>query len=153
MFYVGGMAFIIDHTREIAAPPAVVWQVLTDFDAYPQWNPFATSATCDLRPGGAITMRVALRPPKLMTQTEYVVAVHEGRGFSYAMKPAPLGLLRSIREQDIVELGDGRSRYTSHFQLDGPLSPVVGALLGAHLRRGFDGNVDGLVARAESLAR
>ena len=68
------------------------------------------------------------------------------------MKPAPAGLLRSIREQDIVDLGGGRSRYTSHFQLDGPLSPLVGALLGAHLRRGFDGNVDGLVRQAEKLA-
>ena len=31
--------------------------------------------------------------------------------------------------------------------------PFVGALLGAHLRRGFDGNVDGLVRQAEKLAR
>ncbi|MET9326330.1 SRPBCC domain-containing protein [Tsukamurella sp. NPDC003166] len=147
------MAFVIDHTREIAAPPALVWQALTDFDAYPQWNPFAVAATCDLRPGGAIVMRVALRPPKLMTQKEFIVSVDEGRGFSYAMKPAPGGLLRSIREQGIVDLGDGRSRYTSHFQLDGPLSPVVGAVLGGNLRRGFTGNVDGLVRRAEELAR
>lgn len=147
------MAFVIDHTREIAAPASLVWQALTDFDSYGEWNPFAVSATCDLRPGGAIVMRVALRPPKVMTQKEYIVAVDEGRGFSYAMKPAPLGLLRSIREQRIVDLGDARSRYTSHFQLDGPLSPVVGALLGAHLRRGFDGNVDGLVRRAQHLAR
>ncbi|GAA1096931.1 SRPBCC domain-containing protein [Tsukamurella spumae] len=147
------MAFVIDHTREIAAPPALVWQALTDFDSYPSWNPFAVEATCDLRPGGAIVMRVALRPPKVMTQKEFIVSVDEGRGFAYAMKPAPAGLLRSIREQSIVDLGDGRSRYTSHFQLDGPLSPVVGAILGGNLRRGFEGNADGLVARAEFLAR
>lgn len=88
-----------------------------------------------------------------MTQKEFIVSVDEGRGFAYAMKPAPAGLLRSIREQDIADLGDGRSRYTSHFQLDGPLSPLVGLLLGPNLQRGFDGNVDGLVQRAELLAR
>lgn len=147
------MAFTIDHRREIAAPPALVWQALTDFGAYSQWNPFAVEAACDLRPGGAITMRVALRPPKLMTQKEYVVSVDEGRGFAYSMKPAPAGLLSSIREQGIVDLGDGRSRYTSHFRLDGPLAPVVGALLGADLRRGFTRNVDALVLRAQELAR
>ncbi|WP_019202535.1 SRPBCC domain-containing protein [Tsukamurella sp. 1534] len=147
------MAFTIDHTREIAAPAALVWQTLTDFDAYGEWNPFAVSARCDLRPGGAITMRVALLPGRVMTQEEVVVAVDEGRGFSYSMKPAPGGLLRSIRDQRIEDLGDGRSRYTSHFQLDGPLSPVVGLTLGTFLRRGFDGNVDGLVGRAEHLAR
>ncbi|GAA1015658.1 hypothetical protein GCM10009551_103810 [Nocardiopsis tropica] len=147
------MAFVIDHTREIAAPAALVWQALTDFDSYGEWNPFAVSARCDLRPGGVVSMRVALFPGRVMTQNEIVVSVQEGRGFSYRMKPAPAGLLRSIRDQRIDDLGDGRSRYTSHFQLDGPLSPVVGALLGPSLRRGFDGNVDGLVGRAEQLAR
>ncbi len=147
------MPFIIDHSREIAAPSALVWQALTDFAAYPQWNPFAVEATCDLRPGGAITMKVALLPPRTMMQKEYIVSVDEGRGFAYSMKPAPAGLLRSIREQNIVDLGDGRSRYSSHFQLDGRLAPVVGAVLGANLRRGFTGNADGLARRAEQLAR
>lgn len=147
------MPLVIEHTREIAAPPSIVWQALTDFENYERWNPFAVSATCDLRPGGAIVMRVALLPGRLMTQKEFIVAVDEGRGFSYAMKPAPFGALHSLRAQDIVDLGDGKSRYTSRFALDGPLSPVVGATLGKYLRRGFDGNVDGLVRRSEELAR
>ncbi|GAB3129039.1 SRPBCC domain-containing protein [Tsukamurella serpentis] len=147
------MPLVIDHSREIAAPAPVVWQVLTDFGAYQQWNPFAVAAQCDLRPGGRFTMQVALVGSKPMTQTEFVVSVDEGEGFAYAMRPAPAGLLRSIREQRIVDLGAGRSRYTSHFQLDGPMAPVVDLVLGRALRRGFGGNVDALARRAEQLAR
>jgi uncharacterized protein YndB with AHSA1/START domain len=147
------MAFVTDHTRDINAPASLVWQALTDFDSYGEWNPFVPSATCDLRPGGRFAMQVALIPGRVMSQTEFVVAVDEGRGFSYSMKPAPGGLVRSIRDQRIEDLGDGRSRYTSHFRIDGALSPVVGATLGRFLRRGFDDHADGLVARAEQLAR
>lgn len=147
------MPFVIDHTRDIDAPAALVWQVLTDFDDYGQWNPFVPSATCDLRPGGRFAMRVALIPGRLMSQTEFVVTVDAGKGFSYSMKPAPGGLVRSIRDQRVEETSEGRSRYTSHFRIDGALSPVVGATLGRFLRRGFDGHADGLVRRAEQLAR
>lgn len=146
------MALVIDHTREVHAPADTVWAVLTDFDAYGEWNPFAVRVRCDLRPGAPIRMRVALLPARPMNQTEFVVSVRERRGFAYAMKPVPGGLLRSIRDQNIEDLGGGQCRYTSHFQLDGPLARVVGALLGSHLRRGFDGAVDGLVSRAEQLA-
>jgi uncharacterized protein YndB with AHSA1/START domain len=147
------MAFAIDHDLRIEAPAAVVWRVLTDFDAYGEWNPLSVGARCDLRPGGAIEMRVALLPGRLIKQVEYVNWVTDGAGFSYSMKPAPAGLLRSVREQYVEDLGDGSSRYRSHFQLDGPLSPVVGALLGHNLRRGFDGVATALKGRAEELAR
>ena len=152
MFYCRTRAYVLDHAREIAAHADVVWSVLTDFDAYGEWNPMAVRVECDLRPGGAIAMRVVLRPGKPMKQVEFVNWVTEGVGFSYSMKPAPGGLLRSLRDQRIEDLGGGRSRYTSDFRIDGPLSPVVSVLLGANLRRGFDGAVAGLVARAEQLA-
>ncbi|WP_235738644.1 SRPBCC domain-containing protein [Nocardioides alcanivorans] len=145
------MAIVINHDLEIEAPAATVWQVLTDFDAYGTWNPFARKARCDLRPGGTIDMQVVLVGQRPMRQREFINSVDPGRGFSYSMKPAPGGLLRSRRDQEVVDLGDGRSRYTSRFRIEGPLAPVVSILLGRALRRGFDGNVAGLKERAESL--
>ena len=52
--------FTIDKTLEIEAPAATVWQVLTDFAAYGQWNPFVPECRCELKPGGAIEMQVQL---------------------------------------------------------------------------------------------
>ncbi|MFS3130070.1 SRPBCC family protein [Nocardioides sp. Bht2] len=143
------MAFRHDHEIEIDAPAATVWEVLTDFDAYRDWNPFARDVRCELRPGGAIDMQVALVGRRTFRQREFVNSVAPGEGFSYSMKPAPGGLLRSRRDQRVVDLGSGRSRYTSHFEIIGPLSPVVAGLLGRALRRGFDANVAALKQRAE----
>lgn len=145
------MVIAIDHDVVIDAPAATVWGVLTDFDSYGAWNPFAREVRCDLRPGGAIDMSVVLVGGRPMRQREFVNSVDPGRGFSYSMRPAPAGLLRSRRDQEVVDLGDGRSRYTSRFRIEGPLSPVVAGLLGRALRRGFDGNVAGLKRRAEAL--
>jgi uncharacterized protein YndB with AHSA1/START domain len=35
---------------EIDAPPERVWQVLTDFGAFPEWNPFIRSIEASLKP-------------------------------------------------------------------------------------------------------
>ena len=146
------MSFLLEHSVEIAAPAATVWAVLTDFDAYGQWNPFVPRASCRLEPGEPIDMAVRLRGTKLRRQREFINSVNPGRSFSYSMKPAPLGLLRSVREQTVTPSGPGTCHYASHFQIDGPLAPVVSSLLGADMRRGFDDMAESLKTRDEMLA-
>ena len=84
-----------------------------------------------------------------LRQREWVRTHSHGREFSYAMKPLPLGALRSLRTQSIAPLADGRTRYTSHFELSGWLHPLVRLLLGARLRRGFHAMTASLATRAE----
>ncbi len=38
----------VETMVEIAAPVARVWDVLADFDSYPEWNPFIKSITGQL---------------------------------------------------------------------------------------------------------
>lgn len=142
--------FVIDKTLEIAAPAETVWQVLTDFGAYGLWNPFVSECRCDLRAGGAIEMQVHLAK-KPQFQREWIVEVLPGRGFSYRMKPVPLGGMRSFRSHRIEPLDTGRSRYHSHFEIDGWLQPLVLGLFRGGLERGFEGMNQGVKRRAESL--
>ena len=46
---------------EISAPPAAVWEVLTDFARYPEWNPFLVEVQGSPKVGGEL--RVAVSPP------------------------------------------------------------------------------------------
>ncbi|QLY28025.1 SRPBCC domain-containing protein [Nocardia huaxiensis] len=145
------MAFVIDITVDIDAPAELVWQVLTDVDKYGEWNPFVPACATTLEPGTPIDMQVVLIGSTPRAQREYIRSCTPGHEFSYSMKPAPLGLLRSHRSHTITDLGDGRTRYESHFQLEGPVAPIVGGLLGSALRRGFGGMTAGVKQRAEAL--
>jgi hypothetical protein len=48
-------------TREVfvAAPPAVVWEVLADFASYKEWNPVITLADGRLEEGRRMALRIA----------------------------------------------------------------------------------------------
>lgn len=146
------MSFVIEHNFEVDAPPGLVWEVITDFDRYGEWNPFVRECRSTLKPGDPIHMKVQIGNGTRW-QEEIVSEYREGEGFAYRMKPLPLGALSSWRTHRIEAAGAGRSRYYSRFQLDGWLAPVVRALLGGKLETGFTGMSEGVRDRARALAR
>jgi hypothetical protein len=145
------MAFVIDATLDIEAPAELVWEVITDFPRYAEWNPFIVACSSTLKPGDPIDLQVMLtsRPQK---QREWILSHSPGAEFVYCMKPVP-GLLRSRRSHKVSALGPGRSRYESHFELAGAMRPLVLALFGGGMRRGFAGMTAGIKTRAEQLQR
>ncbi len=143
--------FEINHNIEIDAPASAVWAVITDFDRYSQWNPFVVSARSSLKPGEPIDMKVKLLGP-VQRQVEIILDVQEGQGFSYCMKPFPLGALSSVRSHRISDLGNGRCQYSSHFELKGWMMPLIRGLMRGALQRGFDGMSTAIKQRAENLA-
>lgn len=59
------MVFKLDTETTIAAPPAVVWGILMDFDKYPEWNPFIKSLSVadatDVKEG--VRLAAQIHPP------------------------------------------------------------------------------------------
>ncbi len=144
--------FIIEKIVEINAPPAKVWEVITDLKRYPEWNPFMRECSTTFKPGDPINMQVALFA-KPQPQTETVKEYVEGKRFAYTMKPVPGGTLSSFRSHEVEALPNGRTRYRSYFYLKGWLMPVVRGLLGSRLQKGFAGMTQGIQERAEKLAK
>jgi hypothetical protein len=142
----------IDHTVEVRAPAPVVWTVVTDLARYPEWNPFVVACASDLAVGSPIDMRVRLVGGFAQRQRETILSHEPGRRLCYGLASAFLGALSSSRCHHVESLGPERARYESRFALQGPLEPVVRALLGRALRSGFSAMTDALVHRAEELA-
>lgn len=55
------MKMKLETSIEIQAEPRKVWAVLSDFSAYPEWNPFVREARGELREGERIVVRMS--PP------------------------------------------------------------------------------------------
>ena len=145
------MAFVIDATLDIEAPAERVWQVITDFPRYGEWNPFLRACSTTLKPGDPIDLQVQLFGSGPRPQREWMLTHTPGKEFSYSMKPAPLGALHSRRSHTVTPLGSGRCRYESHFEIAGWLQPLVRGLLGGKLEQGFAGMTAGIKSRAENL--
>lgn len=143
----------IEHEFEVQAPAELLWQVIVDLPAYPKWNPFVVACRSSLDVGAPIQMRVRVFESLAQPQTEIVLQHQPGRLLSYGLPGNALGVLKSQRSHRVCEIGRGRSRYCSSFELSGWLSPLVGLLLGRKLRRSFGEMSEALVQRAQSLAR
>lgn len=123
---------------EIAGSPARVWEVLTRFDEYPQWNPFIPHVAGDLREGGRL--EVSIRPPgqKPMTFRPVVVCVSPQRELRW------LGRLWLPRVLDgehaflIEALGAERVRLVQRERFRGLLLPLLWRSLVGPARRGHE---------------
>lgn len=144
------MAFSIHHELEIAASPSRVWQVITDFAAYPEWNPFVVACESSLAPGDPILMRVHVFSSFAQAQRETVFEHVSGERLCYGLASQALGAIASRRCHQVRAGAGGHTRYESSFELSGWLAPLVKALLGRRLQHGFDAMAAALVRRAEA---
>lgn len=139
---------------EIDAPAELVWQVLTDFGAYPEWNPFVVR--CDTT--GAVGDPVLLHLPDpatdgaTFTTQEWITVSTPPHHLQYQTGDSIPGML-AIRDQWVDDLGAGRSAYETTDVFSGDIAQVVFDLQVEWVTAGFTATAHALKARAESLVR
>jgi hypothetical protein len=138
----------LDTAVEIEAPAERVWEVLTDLEAYPTWNPFIRRAAGELRRGARI--QVTVQPPG---RSEFsfeptLIAVEPGRELRWLGHLGVRGLFDGEHGFTIEPLGDNRVRFRHHEVMRGLLVPFLGGML-SDTERGFHEMNRALKARVE----
>ena len=133
----------------IAAPPERVWDVLTDFDAYPTWNPFITSIAG--RPEVGTELEVRIEPPgrRAMTFRPTVLAAEPQRRLAWLGRVLLPRVFDGEHSFEIEPSGDGGSRFTQRERFSGLLVPLLGATL-RKTEQGFVAMNRALKERAEA---
>jgi hypothetical protein len=144
------MSRAISSTIEIDAPRDRVWAVLRDVSRYPEWNPFTTSVDTTFEPGARVSMRVALRPPLVIPQTEWITSYVEGDCFSWGTTMLAPWFLTADRVQVLEDLPGGGTRYSTTDTFTGRGVGLVVLVTGRWVQRGFDDVARALKARCES---
>ena len=139
---------------DIAAPPWRVWRVLTDFDAYPAWNPFLIRVQGRPAEGARLRVRIEIpgRRRSASTLKAQVVALETGRALRWRGRLLLLpGLLDGEHAFELDWLAGGRAtrlRHAARFSgLLAPLARAGGVLEAA--RRGSEAMEAALKAEAE----
>lgn len=140
---------------EIEAAPEQVWAVLTDLDAYPQWNPFITEAvvTSDdgLRTGATMRNRLEQKG-ETSTFTPTVLEVSAGRELRWLGKVGP-GWIGDGEHGFVIErTGRGTVRLTQSEKFSGVAVPFVADSLRNDTLPQFRAMNSALKQRVERLA-
>jgi demethylmenaquinone methyltransferase / 2-methoxy-6-polyprenyl-1,4-benzoquinol methylase len=112
----------IEAQVEIEAPAERVWAVLTDFAAYPSWNPFMAEVRGEARVGATLRARlVAPRAPRLHVRLR-VTKVEPSRELRWTGSRA---LVRGERVIRITPTGHGRVLLAQHTDFAGAAVPLL----------------------------
>lgn len=134
---------------EIDAPIEQVWRILTDLDHYGGWNPFTPHAESSLRIGDPIHLHVRLVGRRLVHRVETVTR-NQPHTLGWEMKMGARFLLHAERVQVLTAIHAHRTRYVTEDRFSGWLRPLVLALYGKAMERGFMDCALGLKKAAES---
>ena len=143
------MATTIRAEIEIDAPVERVWAILADLPRYGEWNPFTPRVDGSLSVGKTVMLHVMLGRKPPMRTPEVVSEVEPGRRFSWG-RGGSSRILRASRSQVVEPVGAGRTRYVTADVFAGVLSPLVIAIYGKAVERGFRSVAEALKVRAES---
>jgi len=135
---------------EIGAPVEIIWDILTDFNKYPDWNPFITSIKGNLKNGARL--RVNLKFPNgkkknFTPRLKKVVRNSELRWRGYFVMP---GLFDGEHVFVVEKLSKVKTLFMHSETFMGILSPILLPIIRKRTQKSFENMNDALKVRAES---
>jgi hypothetical protein len=143
------MARELESEVKVQASPERVWEVLTDFAAYPDWNPFIVQAGGRAAPGSRLELRMRLPGRRPTTFRPRVLEAEPARRLRWLGHLLVPGLFDGEHRFTIEPAGPGRARVTQRETFRGLLAPLLLAFIAGPTLEGFRQMNRALQARAE----
>jgi Polyketide cyclase / dehydrase and lipid transport len=137
---------ITDCDVDIDAPAAVVWDVFSDVERWPEWTASVTRLIALDGPGIAVGNRFEIKQPRMPKLVWEVTEVTPGVAWTWVQRS--LGGVTVARHEVIPE-SDWRSRVRQQLDQRGAVGVVVGLLMRGMTRRYLELEAVGLKARSE----
>jgi hypothetical protein len=134
---------------EIEAPPDRVWAVLTDFDSFPQWNPFVKHISGRVEKGAKLEVQIAPPGKRALRFKPTVTAAEPHRELAWLGHLFVPGVFDGEHHFELTDLGGLRTRFLQREVFRGVLTPVLGGTL-ANTLAGFREMNEALKRRVET---
>ena len=137
---------------EIRAPLDVVWGVLTDFAAYPDWNPHIRRVLGTVEQGSRIALHSQPPGGRLIVMRPTVVAWEPPHELRWRATFVSRRLFSGEHGFRLESNGNNRVRFVQDETFSGVMVPLYSRLRLPRTRRGFDRMNEALRDRAERIA-
>ncbi|MCH7718196.1 MAG: SRPBCC domain-containing protein [Chloroflexi bacterium] len=138
---------------EIDAPADRVWRLLTEFDAYPDWNPFLRRASGEVKEGARLEVYMQPSGGRGMTFRPTVIRAEPNREFRWLGHLGVSGLFDGEHSFTIEPLEGNRVRFVQSERFTGVLVPLMMLMIEKDTKRGFEEMNQALKERAEAAQR
>jgi hypothetical protein len=132
------VARTIKTSIDIGASPEMVWRVLSNFAAYPKWNPFIREIRGEARPGARLRVRLRLPGGRSMRFAPRVIKAIPAAELHWRGRFLVKGLFDGEHAFIIVPDGVRGVRFVQREHFSGLLAPLILLLRGARIREGFE---------------
>jgi hypothetical protein len=122
---------------EIDADAERVWSVLTDFGAFPEWNPFIRSIRGTPEPTKSLVVRIQPSGARGMTFRPTVLVAERPRELRWLGRLLVPGIFDGEHRFKIEPLSDGRVRFEQSERFTGVLVAFLRSSLERDTKRGF----------------
>jgi Polyketide cyclase / dehydrase and lipid transport len=134
-----------EHSLDIAADPAKIYQLYADVAAWPKWDPEVLESSIN---GAFASGSVGSVKPKGGPKSEMrFMDVKPNTSFAVQCK-LPLCLMRF--EHELVAKGSASTTATHRVMFSGFLAPLFGRLIGNGIKRTLPATMEGLKRAAEA---
>jgi hypothetical protein len=137
---------------EIQASAERVWNILTDFESFLQWNPFIRRAGGNVMVGERLEVNIQPSGAKGMIFRPVILKAEPNRELRWLGHLLVSGLFDGEHIFTIESMGANRVCFIQHEIFIGLLVPLFERGLDADTRRGFEEMNQALKARSEQSA-
>lgn len=134
----------------INASPELVWAVLTDFNNYPNWNPFIKSIKGQPVAGQKIIARMEPPEAQEMTFKPTVLAFEANKEFRWLGHLLFPGLFDGEHIFELIDNKNGTTTFHQSEKFGGILVPLFRKMLDVNTVNGFKLMNEALKERAEA---
>jgi hypothetical protein len=139
------------HTEiEINAPVSKVWGILTDFDKYPEWNPFVKSFEGEIAEGNRFKVQLHLPEGKPMTFKPKCLAFKENEEFRWLGHLGIKGIFDGEHIFKMKEIEGGKTKFVQCENFGGILLSMMWKSINPKTVKGFEMMNQALKERAEA---
>jgi hypothetical protein len=117
---------------------AKVWEILTKFETYPNWNPFIKSVKGNIKKGETIEVKIQLEGMKLQTFTPEILVFNINKEFRWLGELGIKGIFDGEHFFILERIDNERTKLIHGERFTGILSGLIYKMIGKKTKNGFN---------------